>query len=230
MNAEHPDCPDGRRPVRSFVRREGRITSSQRRALVDLADLYRWPLDGSRPDTVTGRAAPLCLEVGCGDGENVLAAALAAPGRDFIACEVHGPGVGHLLNGIDAAALTNLRIAQCDVFELLKALPAGVLSAVSVFFPDPWPKKRHHKRRLLQAGFLAALARVLAREGRLYVATDWAEYAEEVRDLIAASPGWINLAGPGRAAPRLKARILTKFERKALREGRAISDFVFAQR
>jgi len=228
VNAEHPLPSGTRRPVRSFVRREGRITTSQRRALAELTERYRWPLDGSPIATVTGRAAPLCLEVGCGDGENVLAAARAAPERDFIACEVHGPGVGHLLNAIDAAALTNIRVAQCDVFELLSALPAGALSAVSVFFPDPWPKKRHHKRRLLQAGFLTAIARVLAREGRLYVATDWAEYAAEVGALIDVSAGWINLAGRGRAAPRLKARILTKFERKAIREGRAIADFVFA--
>ena len=222
--------PAGHRPVRSFVRREGRITTSQRRALDELAAQYRWPLDGTPPADITGRRAPLYLEIGCGDGENVLAAARAAPAVDFIACEVHGPGVGHLLNRIEAEGLRNLRVAQCDVFDLLRPLPAGALSAVSVFFPDPWPKKRHHKRRLLQAGFLAGIDRVLAREGRLFVATDWEDYAVEVGQMVEATAGWINLAGAGRRAPRLKARILTKFERKAIREGRAVFDFVFARR
>ncbi|MGE3771721.1 MAG: tRNA (guanosine(46)-N(7))-methyltransferase TrmB, partial [Gammaproteobacteria bacterium] len=102
--------------------------------------------------------------------------------------------------------------------------------AVSVFFPDPWPKKRHHKRRLLQAAFFSELARVLARNGRLYVATDWADYAEEIAALVETLPAWCNLAGPGRRAPRLKTRVLTKFERRAQREGRAVADFVFALR
>ncbi len=230
MNGNGPEVPAGHRPVRSFVRREGRITSSQRRALDELAAHYRWPLDGTSPAGITGRHAPLCLEIGCGDGENVLASARAAPAMDFIACEVHGPGVGHLLNRIEVEGLRNLRVAQCDVYDVLRPLPTGALSAVSVFFPDPWPKKRHHKRRLLQAAFLAEIARVLAREGRLFVATDWEEYAVEIGQLIAGTAGWLNLAGEDRRAPRLKSRILTKFERKAIRVGRAVCDFVFARR
>jgi tRNA (guanine-N7-)-methyltransferase len=226
---EHPDASRAPRAVRSFVRREGRMTSSQRRALDELAPRYRWPLAAIAPREVTGRAAPLWLEIGCGDGENVLAAALAEPARDYIACEVHGPGVGHLLNRAEAAGLSNLWVAQCDVLDLLRCLPDGALTGVNVFFPDPWPKKRHHKRRLLQAPLLDALARVLAREGRVFVATDWADYAEGISDLVAASPGWLNLAGPRRHAPRLKHRILTKFERKALREGRTVADFVLAR-
>lgn len=224
--------PEARAPraVRSFVRREGRITSSQRRALDELAAAYRWPLDAHAPAAVTGRLAPLWLEVGCGDGENVLASARAMPGRDYIACEVHGPGVGHLLNGIDAAELRNLRVAQCDVFDLLRTLPAAALTGVSVFFPDPWPKKRHHKRRLLQAPFFAEVARVLARDGRLFVATDWADYANDIAALVETLPDWRNLAGAGRMAPRLKARVLTRFERRALRDGRSVADFVFARR
>lgn len=225
--SETPATP---RAVRSFVRREGRMTSAQRRALEALADTYRWPLETCAPESITGRCAPLWLEVGCGDGENVLAAARAHPARDYLACEVHGPGVGHLLNGIAQARLTNLRVARCDVFELLKVLPAESLAAASVFFPDPWPKKRHHKRRLLQAPFFTELARVLARHGRLFVATDWADYAQEIAALVETLPAWCNLAGPGRRAPRAKARLLTKFERRARREGRAVADFVFARR
>lgn len=230
MNTPSSDAPQAARAVRSFVRRQGRITNSQRRALDELAVHYRWPLTAQPPAVTTGRLAPLWLEVGCGDGENVLAAALTNPARDYIACEVHGPGVGHLLNGIDAAGLANLRVAQCDVFDLLQTLPDGALSGISVFFPDPWPKKRHHKRRLLQAPFFTAVARVLARDARLYVATDWAEYAAELASLVGTLPAWINLAGDARAAPRLKARVLTKFERRALREGRGVADFVFALR
>lgn len=230
MNDAPPQAPRGARAVRSFVRREGRMTTSQRRALDDLAARYRWPLDLQPVAAITGRVAPLWLEVGCGDGENVLAAARANPARDYVACEVHGPGVGHLLNGIEAAGLGNLRVARCDVFELLMRLPDAALNGVAVFFPDPWPKKRHHKRRLLQAPFFNALARTLARDGRLFVATDWADYAVEVGDLVEALPDWVNLAGPARTAPRLHARVLTKFERRALRDGRPIVDFVFARR
>ena len=230
MNDSPPEAGHGHRAVRSFVRREGRMTTSQRRALDELADRFRWPLDARAPATITGRFAPLWLEVGCGDGENVLAAACSQPARDYIACEVHGPGVGHLLNGIAAAAICNLRVAQCDVFELLATLPSEALTGVSVFFPDPWPKKRHHKRRLLQRPFFAGLERVLAREGRLFVATDWIEYAADVAVLVDSLPGWCNLAGRGRAAPRLQARVQTKFERRARREGRLVTDFVFARR
>jgi tRNA (guanine-N7-)-methyltransferase len=205
------------------------MTQSQRRALDQLAPAYRWPLTATAPRAVTGRDAPLWLEIGCGDGENVLAAARAEPGRDYIACEVHGPGVGHLLNRLAAEGLRNVRIAQCDVFDLLRWLPDGALTGVNVFFPDPWPKKRHHKRRLLRQPLFEALARVLAREGRVFIATDWAEYAADIAALVEACPGWRNLAGPGRRAPCLKHRILTKFERRARREGRAVADFVFAR-
>lgn len=225
-----PMPPRAPRAVRSFVRREGRMTASQQRALETLADTYRWPLEPHAPAAITGRHAPLWLEIGCGDGENVLAAACAHPSRDYLACEVHGPGVGHLLNGIAAAGLVNLRVARCDVFDLLRALPAEALAAASVFFPDPWPKKRHHKRRLLQAPFFVELARVLARDGRLFFASDWADYADEVAALVETLPGWCNLAGPLRRAPRPKARVLTKFERRAIREGRVVADFVFARR
>ncbi len=216
--------------VRSFVRREGRITNAQQRALAAFDDAHRWPLDGRSPAAITGRVAPLWLEVGCGDGENVLAVARANPAYEHVACEVHGPGVGHLLNGIAEAAIGNLRVARCDVFDLLRSLPDGALAAVSVFFPDPWPKKRHHKRRLLQAPFFTETCRVLARDGRLYVATDWADYAAEVAALVETLPAWCNLAGPLRHAPRLKTRVLTRFERRALREGRTVADFVFARR
>jgi tRNA (guanine-N7-)-methyltransferase len=224
-----PESPPKLREVRSFVRREGRMTPAQRRALDELAEAYRWPLAAVSPHSVTGRAAPLWLEIGCGDGENVLAAARAEPGRDHIACEVHGPGVGHLLNRIAAEGLRNVWVARCDVHDLLRWLPDGALSGVNVFFPDPWPKKRHHKRRLLRAPLFDALGRVLAREGRVFIATDWAEYAQDIAELVETRADWRNLAGPRGRAPRPRQRILTRFERKALREGRAVADFVFVR-
>ncbi len=206
------------------------MTAAQRRALSALATAYAWPLERRPAASATERRAPLWLEIGCGDGENVLAAARAHSARDYLACEVHGPGVGRLLNEIAGSGLTNVRVARCDVFNLLKVLDDETLTAATVFFPDPWPKKRHHKRRLLQAPFFSALARVLARDGRLYVATDWVEYAAEVAALVETLPDWCNLAGPERRAPRPKFRVATKFERRAIAAGREICDFVFARR
>lgn len=223
--SETPATP---RAVRSFVRREGRMTSAQRRALEALADTYRWPFETCVPESITGRCAPLWLEVGCGDGENVLAAARAHPARDYLACEVHGPGVGHLLNGIAQARLTNLRVARCDVFELLKVLPAESLAAASVFFPDPWPKKRHHKRRLLQLPFAALLASRLAPGGYFHVATDWQEYAEHILATLGAVDDLEN-PHPGFAA-RPADRPETKFESRGRRLGHGSWDTIFRKR
>lgn len=226
MNTEPPK----HRVVRSFVRREGRITQGQRRALQAQLPQREWPTGTPRPADVTGRWAPLSLEIGAGDGENMAGIALARPTEDFIACEVHGPGVGHLLLRAQTLGLTNLWVAQRDVNELLAGLPSAALSSVYLFFPDPWPKKRQQKRRLFQAELLQSLARTLARHGCVFVATDCADYARWMLAQIAAAPGWYNLAGAGLCAPRLQRRAVTKFERKAVREGRPIFDFVIAAR
>ena len=226
MNADLPR----HREVRSFVRREGRITQGQRRALQEQLPQREWPTGTPLLLAVTGRRAPLTLEIGAGDGENIAAVAAARPAEDFIACEVHGPGVGHLLLRAETFGLTNLWVAQRDVNELLAGLPNAALSSVYLFFPDPWPKKRHQKRRIFQADLLNALARTLARHGCVFVATDCADYARWMLEQIAAAPGWYNLAGAGLCAPRLRRREVTKFERKALREGRSIFDFVLALR
>ena len=216
------------RTTRSYVRREGRITEAQRRALYELLPGREWPADALSVADVTGRHAPLSLEIGAGDGENIMALAARFPEEDFIACEVHGPGVGHLLLGAEHLGLRNLWIARQDAHDLLAKLPAQALHCTYLFFPDPWPKKRHLKRRIFQAPLLDALTRAMSAHGRLLVATDVADYAQWMLDQAAAAPQWRNLAGAGKLSPRLKRRVLTKFERRALRDGRSIHDFAFA--
>jgi tRNA (guanine-N7-)-methyltransferase len=231
-SSEAPACPDAPprlRTLRSFVRREGRLTDGQRRALESRLAARAWPEGAVNPWTITGRYAPLSLEIGAGDGENVVALAAARPEEDFIACEVHGPGVGHLLLKAESLQLTNLWVAQRDVNDVLVGLPEGALSTVYMFFPDPWPKARHHKRRLFQPPLLAALARVVVRHGHLWAATDSEDYARWMLEAAASAPDWRNLAGAGRAGPRLRRRIVTKFERRAVNDARQIFDFGFSR-
>ena len=224
-----PDAAPRLRTLRSFVRREGRLTDGQRRALESRLAARSWPEGAVAPWTITGRHAPLSLEIGAGDGENVVALAAARPEEDFIACEVHGPGVGHLLLKAESLQLTNLWVAQRDVNELLAGLPEAALSTVYLFFPDPWPKARHHKRRLFQPPLLAALARVVVRHGHLWAATDSEDYARWMLEAAASAPDWRNVTGTARAGPRLRRRIVTKFERRAVNDARQIFDFGFTR-
>jgi len=224
-----PDAAPRLRTLRSFVRREGRLTDGQRRALESRLAARSWPEGAVTPATITGRHAPLSLEIGAGDGENVVALAAARPEEDFIACEVHGPGVGHLLLKAESLQLTNLWVAQRDVNELLAGLPEAALSTVYLFFPDPWPKARHHKRRLFQPPLLAALARVVVRHGHLWAATDSEDYARWMLEAAASAPDWRNVTGAARAGPRLRRRIVTKFERRAVNDARQIFDFGFTR-
>jgi len=213
------------RPVRSFVIRAGRITPAQQRALAE--DLPRYAVT---PAALAGERRRLLLEIGTGNGENLLARAAAQPDALCIGCEVHPPGIGHTVLAADATGLANLRLHMGDAVEFLAALAPASLAEVCVFFPDPWPKSRHHKRRLVQAPFLAALGRALARGGRFYFASDHLPYAEEVRDLLAANPGWLNLAGNGCFAPRPRWRLETRFERRAARHGSIVHDLAAARR
>jgi len=205
------------------------MTDGQRRALETRLAARAWPEGWVTPEAITGRHAPLSLEIGAGDGENVVALAAARPDEDFIACEVHGPGVGHLLLKAESLQLSNLWVAQRDVNEVLAGLPEAALSTVYMFFPDPWPKARHHKRRLFQPPLLAALARVVVRHGHLWAATDSEDYAQWMLEAALAAPDWRNLAGPGHPGPRLRRRILTKFERRAVNDARQIFDFGFCR-
>lgn len=223
-------APLPQRPVRSYVRREGRITPAQTRALREL-----WPRYGVDPTALDlgamfQRRAPLTLDIGFGDGEALALHAQQQPERNFLGVEVHRPGVGSLLRRLAAADIDNVRVLVADANEVLQALPDGALAGVQLYFPDPWPKKRHHKRRLLQAPFVALIARKLQPHGVLHVATDWDDYVRHALSVCDACPDLENLAGPGRCVPRPAARPFSKFERRAIAAGRSISDLQYRKR
>lgn len=211
--------------------RQGRVTPAQRRALGSLFPRYGIEFRSEFLDlaAVFGRNAPLVLEIGSGMGESAAEIAKAHPERDFIAIEVHGPGVGSLLNRIEAQKLTNLRVLQHDAVEVLEhMIPDAALAGIHLFFPDPWPKKRHHKRRLVQPGFASLAARKLAPGGYLHAATDWPDYAAHMLAVFAAEPLLENTARG--FAPRPAHRPLTKFERRGLGLGHAVHEMLFRRR
>ncbi len=225
------DTPEAqRRTVRSFVRREGRITPAQRQALERLLPRYALPQGLIDLDAAFGRRAPRHLEIGFGMGDQLLALAEAHPEIDFIGVEVYRPGVGRLLARAEAAGLGNLRVACEDAVECLARLPEGALEAIYILFPDPWPKKRHHKRRLIQRPFTDRLARALTPGGRLHLATDWEDYAQWMREVLDETPGLVNLHPEPGFAPRPAWRILTKFERRGLRRGHGVWDLAYRRR
>ena len=220
-----------RRPIRSFVLRQGRMSPAQTRAVELLMPRYGLPFDEAPLDArrAFGRDAPLVLEIGSGMGETTAAIAQAQPQTNFLAIEVHLPGVGALLQRIDALALANVRVIRHDAVEVVDAMIApGALAAVHVYFPDPWPKKRHHKRRLLNAPFVHALALRLAPGGYLHVATDWAHYADEVLATLEEEPLLANTAAG--FAPRPAWRPQTKFELRGRRLGHDVFDLLFTRR
>jgi len=216
-----------RRAVRSFVLRAGRMTPAQSHALATQMPRFGLtPAALAAPQAAFARPLPVHLEIGIGNGENLLAMARARPDRGFIGCEVHRPGIGHLLNRLADSGLDNVRVVEADACDVLDALPDGCLSATYLFFPDPWPKKRHHKRRLLDAGFLALLARKCAPQACFFFATDDADYAEQARATLATAPAWRNLAGDRAWAPRPRRRVITRFEARARRDGRPVYELV----
>jgi tRNA (guanine-N7-)-methyltransferase len=222
---------EGGRPVRSFVLRQGRMSPAQQRALDTLLPKYGIAFRPALLDFAAafGRIAPVIVEIGFGMGETTAALAAANAQWDFLGLEVHGPGVGALLNRIDAAGLTNLRVIRHDAVEVVaQMIPEGSLAGVHVYFPDPWPKKRHHKRRLLQAPFVHALALRIAPGGYLHVATDWEPYAAEMLATLGAESLLVNTARD--YVPRPAYRPLTKFERRGIRLGHGVWDIVFRRR
>lgn len=181
-------------------------------------------------DAAFGRTAPRILDIGSGMGETTVALAAANPGNDYLAVEVHRPGVGSLLRLMAERELTNIRVIQHDVVEVLRwQIPDESLEAVYIFFPDPWPKKRHHKRRLVNPHFLEILVPRLKAHGRVFLATDWEDLAMYLLEVCDAFPGLENLAGRGNFAPRPAWRPPTKFERRGLRQGFATFDLVYAR-
>jgi tRNA (guanine-N7-)-methyltransferase len=211
------------RPIRSYVLRQGRTTPAQKRALEQLLPKYGLPFAKKPAKDAFGRKAPLVLEIGSGMGEATAAIAREHPEADFIAVEVHAPGVGSLLRRIEESGLTNLRVIRHDAVEVLEHMIAdSELAAIHLFFPDPWPKKRHHKRRLVQPAFAALAARKLAPGGVLHAATDWPEYADEIAAVFSAV-----LEKAERGFTRRPA---TKFEARGVRLGHPVRDLVFRRR
>jgi len=210
------------RPIRSYVLRQGRMTAAQQRALEELYPRHGMPFG---EPLRSSRNAPLVLEIGSGMGETTAAIAAARPDADFVAVEVHGPGVGSLLNRIEAEKLTNVRVVRHDAVEVLQRMVADAsLAAIHLFFPDPWPKKRHHKRRLVREEIAALMATKLAPGGILHAATDWPEYAEQMSAVFGAEP----LLEP--AERGFAERPTTKFESRGQKLGHPIRDLYFRRK
>lgn len=219
-----------RRKIRSFVRRPGRTTAAQRRALERLWMRYGLPADDKVIDlaTVFGRIAPVILEIGFGDGEALFTSAASNPDIDHLGVEIHEPGIGHLLMLLERADASNVRVIARDAVEVIDSqLERGSIDAVRLFFPDPWPKKRHHKRRLVQSGFIHQLARVLKRGGLLHIATDWAHYAAQIVDALSASTEFRALSTEQARAEPFGARPPTKFERRGRGLGHEVQDLFY---
>jgi tRNA (guanine-N7-)-methyltransferase len=224
---------DGQRPIRSYVLRTGRMTPAQRRAYVE--NWQRWgleytdgPLDFA---AVFGRTAPRVLEIGFGMGQSLVEMAAADPGSDFIGIEVHTPGVGKLMHTLLERDVHNVRAYCHDAVEVLRdCIPDASLDTVQVFFPDPWHKKRHQKRRLIQLPFVELLATRLKPGGTLHLATDWENYAQQMMEVLEASESFTNTRPAGEYTPRPERRPLTKFELRGERLGHGVRDLIFMRR
>ena len=217
--------------IRSFVLRQGRVSNAQQRYYDEMMAKVGIPYAASLLDldTVFGRSAPHILEIGFGMGETSAAIAEANPQNDYIGVEVHTPGVGSLCKLIAEKYLANQRIIQHDAVEVLRDMVSeGSLDGVHIFFPDPWPKARHHKRRLIQPSLVATLTRRLKPGGYIHCATDWENYAEQMLDVLSAEPSLENTADG--YAPRPDYRPLTKFEQRGIRLGHGVWDLVFRRR
>lgn len=220
------------RSIRSFVTRAGRITAAQQRALETL-----WPKYGldyrDEPlalPALFGRDAPCTLEIGFGNGANLAALARSHPERNYLGVEVHRPGVGRLMLALEQEALTNVRVVCHDAVEVLeRQIAPGSLAEILILFPDPWPKKRHHKRRLVQPPFVARAERALAAGGVLRLATDWQPYALEMLDVLSAAPQLSNLAADGGFVERPAERAPTRFELRGTRLGHEVWDLAFVR-
>lgn len=221
-----------RHRIKSFVLRTGRMTDGQRRAYeINLAELGLQRSDGMQNfENTFGRVAPVVLEIGFGMGDSLAEMAANAPENDFIGVEVHTPGVGRLMYLVQEAGLKNVRTYEDDAVEVLaQCIPDGSLSRVQVYFPDPWHKARHHKRRLIQPQFVQALRSKLSVGGVLHLATDWENYAEHMMDVMSEAEGYSNMAGDREYSPRPDYRPITKFEKRGERLGHGVWDLLFTK-
>jgi tRNA (guanine-N7-)-methyltransferase len=226
-NPQHP-----RRAIKSFVVRAGRMGTGQIKALAELGPKFVLPFEHKPLDTAAafGRSAPVVLEIGFGMGGATAQIAQTLADHDFIGCEVHEPGVGALLKLIDEQQIGNIRIFQHDAVEVLEhMIPPGSLAGVHIFFPDPWHKKRHNKRRLIQPAFVATLVRHIRPGGYLHCATDWEPYAQQMLEVLNAEPLLENTATAG-YAEKPAYRPLTKFENRGIKLGHGVWDLVFRKR
>jgi len=218
------------RPVRSFVLRAGRLTEGQKRALDELWPLYGIDEGENQLDLeiLFGNDQPVIMEIGFGNGDATWQMALAHPEENYLAVEVHRPGVGHLLLKLEENGIGNVRIACEDAVELLRQrIPQDSLAGVRIYFPDPWPKKRHHKRRIIQAPFVGLLAEKIQPAGILHMATDWEQYAEHMLEVMHNSRDFENLASDGKVYPKPEWRPATKYEKRGERLGHGVFDLVF---
>lgn len=222
--------PEHPRAIRSFVLREGRITHAQQRAFAE--HWARFGIDyTAQPrdlDALFGRAAPRVLEIGFGNGEALAWAAEHDPARDYLGIEVHRPGAGRLMNALAARDARNVRLWNHDAVDVLRnEIAEAALDEVRIWFPDPWPKKRHHKRRLIQPPFVELLAARVKPDGLLHLATDWPEYALHMREVLATQAGWRLRVGESGEAKRPAWRIETRFERRGLDLGHPVTDLLY---
>ena len=220
-----------KRPIKSYVLREGRITTGQKKALDDLLPVYGIDSESAHGfidlNGVFGRSNSKILEIGFGDGGAILQMAQANPDIDYLGIEVHRPGVGRLLLQIESLNLMNIRVACTDGADFLrKHISPGSLSGINLFFPDPWHKKKHNKRRIVQPAFVDIVVDKLAPGGVFHFATDWQDYAEAALEVLAQNSRLINLAGQGNYSPRPESRPLTKFEQRGHRLGHGVFDIV----
>jgi len=222
-----------KRSIRSFVRRTGRLTPSQNRALNEL-----WPRYGiDQLDTqqdfeqaFAGRCEKI-LEIGFGNGESLIDLATARPDAGILGIEVHEPGIGHCLLQIEKAEVENLRIVSGDATDILRdSIPAGSLAEINLYFPDPWPKKRHHKRRIVQSEFVDIVSDKLRRDGLFRIATDWQNYAEHIDEVLAKSERLTLLESSLHDGTPPDYRSVTKFERRGVRKGHQIRDWSFCRK
>ena len=219
--------------IKSFVLRQGRLSQAQQNAIDN-----NWPKFGLvlkeellDLENVFGRKAPTIVEIGFGMGTSLAEMAEANPQQNYIGIEVHRPGVGALLKLIEEKGLTNVRVFNDDAIEVLRQrIPEDSLAGVYLFFPDPWHKKRHHKRRIVQPDFAAKIARHLTQGGQFHMATDWENYAEHMMETMSAAPDYVNLSGDGEYTPRPDYRPLTKFEARGHRLGHGVWDLIFVKK
>ena len=226
------ESPSQHRTIKSFVRREGRLTKSQQYALEHYWDKHgiNYQPEPINLEHTFQRRAPLIIDIGVGTGESTLQHALIHPENNYLAIEVHRPGIGQLLNKIENNKLTNIKIINHDVIEVLQnQIPANSTNQIFIFFPDPWPKKRHHKRRLINSKLITLIKKNMLHYGRLHIATDWKDYAEHIETLFKTESGFENLVGKQTFSPRPTWRIQTRYESRGLRLEHKVWDFCYTK-